>query len=174
MAFKPSTLDFSAQSLFKMVFTRIPNVEYYTFSVTIPGITLGEATQPTPTLDIRLPGDKLVFDPFVLTFLVQEDLQNYVEIYNWLIGLGKPVSTDQHKAFVRKGFPERTEKQNKYSDASLFVLTNKNNPAIEVVFRDIYPISLSTITFDSSVADYAVLTADVTFNYLYYEFKKKS
>jgi len=57
-----------------------------------------------------------------------------------------------------------------YSDATLFVLTSKNNANIEIRFRDIYPISLSGLDYNQQAADVDYLTASVTFQYKLYEF----
>lgn len=173
MPFTPKTIDFSSQPNFKIIFSRMPNLEYFSFSLVLPGISFGEVIQPTPTLDIKLPGDKLVYDPLTIGFLLQEDMTNYIELYNWIMGLAKPISTDQYKKLVTQN-PSLTEKQNKYSDMSVFLLSNKNNPAVEITFKDVYPVSISALTFDSSVADYSPVTVDVTFNFLYFTIKKSN
>ena len=35
-----------------------------------------------------------------------------------------------------------------YSDATLTILSSKNNPVLEVRFRDLYPTSLSVLSYD--------------------------
>jgi hypothetical protein len=45
--------------------------------------------------DIELPGDKLIFGDLTLRFLVDEDLENYLEIQNWMRGLGYPESLQE-------------------------------------------------------------------------------
>jgi len=42
--------------------------------------------------DIPIPGDKLVFDDFRLTFNIDENLENYNLIQSWMRGLGYPES----------------------------------------------------------------------------------
>jgi|TARA_B100000287_G_scaffold347884_1_gene335919 hypothetical protein len=61
-----------------------------------------------------------------------------------------------------------------YSDATLFILTSKNNSNIEVRFRDIYPISLSGLDYNQQATDVNYLTASVTFQYKIYEFANVS
>jgi hypothetical protein len=61
-------------------------------SANIPGMTLGIANQPTYLKDIPTPGDKIEFDDFTIRFLVDENLENYMEIQNWIRGLGFPES----------------------------------------------------------------------------------
>ena len=163
--FQPSTYDFQNPTLFRLVFSRIPNVAYESYSANIPGITLPEATHVTPTRNIPRFGDKIVFEPLVVNFIVQEDLANWREIHAWMMGLGKPYSTAQHKTLVDSG-------ESYYSDASLMIMTNKSNPVIKVKFYDCWPTALSPLSWDAGAGDATEpITADVTFNYSYYEFE---
>ena len=167
MAFNPTTLDTSSGVLFKFQFDKIPHVDFFSYSVNIPGITGGEVIQPTPIYDIKLPGDKLVFEPLIVNFLVTENLQNYKEIYDWLLGIYYPNTTDQYTELITKD-RNKTKMQNKYGDAHMFVLTNKMNPIARIKFIEAYPIALSPLTYDSTVTDTVPLTCDATFNYTYY------
>jgi hypothetical protein len=84
--------NFLSPTGFKFTLNRAPKVAFFSNSANIPGMTLGVAVQPTYLKDIDTPGDKIVFDDFTLRFLVDEDLKNYMEIHNWIRGLGYPDS----------------------------------------------------------------------------------
>ena len=60
-----------------------------------------------------------------------------------------------------------------FSDATLNVLTSKNNANIEVRFNDVFPVSLSGLNFDQQADDVTYLTATVSFKYKLYEFATK-
>ena len=53
---------------------------------------MGNATQPTYLKDLPIPGDKMEFEDLNVRFLVDENLENYMEIQNWMRGLGFPES----------------------------------------------------------------------------------
>jgi len=159
--------DLTNPALFQITFDKIPDVTYYSYSVNLPGITLGEAIQPTPLFDRKVPGDKLTFDPLILNFLVQENLANYIQIFNWLVGLGHPESLQQSKAWAHRN-PSNSIRQNRYSDAQLIILSNKSNPILKVTFQDCFPTSLSPLTYDASISDAAPISTDATFSYTYY------
>ena len=53
--------------------------------------------QPSYLKDIDVPGDKLQYGEFSLRFLVDENMENYMSIHNWLTGLGYPETTEQFK-----------------------------------------------------------------------------
>ena len=142
---QPTKLDYAEPTKFRFSISKLPKVEYFCTAANIPGISLGSAEQPTPLKDIPIPGDKLSYDNLEITFLIDENLENYRE---------KQVSDDG-------GI---------YSDATLFSLTSKNNSNIEVRFRNLYPISLSGLNYNQQETDIQYLTASVSFAYTIYEF----
>jgi hypothetical protein len=99
--------------------------------------------------------DKVEYNPFDLTFLVDENMHNYKEIHDWILGL---VTEDDYG--VRK---ER--------DVTLQILNSHNNVSNEIQFVDAYPINLSSLPFDATTTDVEYLTASVTFQYSYFKFK---
>jgi len=185
---QPEQQNYSSPTQFKFNISKLPKVEYFATSVNVPGITLGSASQPTPLKDRPIPGDKLTYDSLQLRFLVDESLANYQEIHGWLIGLGFPSKHQEFQNLQISGDnnfpgtykPSSTEigKQKygpgsdggTYSDATLTILSNKNNPLTEIRFRDLYPSALSGLNYDQQEADVNYLTASVTFQYLIYEF----
>ena len=186
---QPTKLDYAAATQFKFNIIKLPKVEFFCTSVNIPGITLGETSQATPLKDIPIPGDKLSYASLNVSFLVDENLENYREIHGWLTGLGFPRSHEQFETFINAGkdrFPTsnataknrdagRTEDVGfdvgaQYSDATLTILSSKNNPVLEVRFRDLYPTSLSGLSYDQQAGDTSYLTGDVSFSYNIYEF----
>ena len=118
---------------------------------------------------IVLPGEKLTYDPLTLRFKVDEDLKNWMELQNWMVGLGFPDNFGQYKDLIsNKSFGENST----FSDATLIILNSNMNSNFEVVFKDAFPTSLSELAFDSTSADIDFITADVTFRYLSYTYRK--
>ena len=135
-------------------------------------MTLGIANQPSYLKDIDIPGDKIIFGDLNLRFLVDESLENYNTIQNWIRGLGYPEKLDQFAElnnaeaygganYIQKGL-------NIYSDATLQVLTSSQIPNFQVQFKDLFPYSLATLTFDATQTDIQYFTADVSFKYTIY------
>jgi hypothetical protein len=84
---QPTKLDYASPTQFKFSIIKLPKVEYFCTAANIPGITLGGAlSQVTPLKDVPLPGDKLTYEPLQMTFLVDENLENFQEIHGWLVG----------------------------------------------------------------------------------------
>ena len=186
---QPTKLDYASPTQFKFSIVKLPKVEFFVSNVNIPGITLGSGTQKTPLLDMPYPGEKLTYGDLNMTFLVDENLENYREIHGWLVGLGFPRDHTEFENLQSSGndrFPGSTPQISNepgfggkypaskeggiYSDATLTVLTNKNNPVTEVRFRDTFPTSLGGLNYDQQAGDVAYLSCDITFAYKYYEF----
>ena len=158
---------------FKFVITKAPKADFFSNSASIPGINLGFALQSNYLRDIPVAGDKLTFEDFTLSFFVDENLENYMEVQNWLRGLGYPDSVqefiDLKKDDTYTPDPSAKNALNEYSDATLIVYNSSFNEIVKVKFRDVFPVSLSTINFDASVGDIDYVTADATFKYSIYD-----
>jgi hypothetical protein len=175
---QPAKQDYADPTKFKFNIIKLPKVEYFCTQVNLPGISLADNySQPTPFRNIPLPGEKLEYEPLAMTFLVDENLENYQEIHGWLRGLGFPGGHEEFKNLLSGGsdrFPtskNTTPNQGAiFSDATLNILTSKNNPVTEVRFNDCFPISLSALQYNQQATDTDYLTATVTFNYKLYDF----
>ena len=95
---QPTKLDYSSPTQFRFLINQLPKVEYFTTEANIPGITLGEGTYATPLKDIPILGDKLTYDDLTITFIVDENLENYIELHNWITSLGFPKDRSQFKS----------------------------------------------------------------------------
>ena len=145
---------------FRFTIKRLPNVSFFTQQVAIPSVTLGTANVPTPFSNIPLPGDHLVYNELSVTFKVDEDLRNYTELYGWMVQLGFPESFDQYKA------PQaRSLENNLVSEGVLEILNSAKGGNREVVFMDMFPTSITEMSFDTMVSDIAYIEVTATFAY---------
>ncbi len=190
---QPTVLDYATQTQWRLAFNRIPTTTWFCTAANIPGIQLGEATYPTPMADMFVTGDKLTFETLNITFLVDEELQNYREIWDWIVGMGAPRQHSQWSETLTKGDGLTTTfnaigsddemtirdrsvtkatstENNLYSDANLIIYSSKNTPKVEVLFKDMFPTSLSGLDYSQEATDVEYFKATATFRYLYYEF----
>ena len=148
---------------FDVSFSRLPAVQYFCQRISLPTIVLGETNEPSPFLNLPLEGDTLTFEALSLSFIVDEDLQNYIEVYNWLTALGFP---RDYKQFAILKEPSATSKSlSKYSDLTIVLHTNKSNPNYRIKFTDCFPTSLSSIQFDATPTGMDPIVVDATFNF---------
>ena len=183
---QPTVYDYATGTQWRLAFNRLPKTTWFCTAANIPGISLGEASYPTPMLDTFVTGDKLTFETLNITFIVDEELQNYRELWDWMVGIGAPVSHDQWATILTKGdgavrqfggddADPRTkptyEESNLYSDATLIVYSSKNKPKVEVKFKNMFPTSLSSLEYSQELSDVEYFHATASFRYLYYEFE---
>jgi hypothetical protein len=172
VAGQPENRNFLSPTGFKFTLKRSPKVAFFCNSANIPDMTLGIAVQSSYLKDIDLPGDKISFGDLNLRFLVDENLENYMEIQNWIRGLGYPEKLSQFSELEQKGLVQGNyakDLQNIYSDGTLQVLTSSSLPNFQVMFRDLFPYSLGTLNFDATDTDIQYFTADVSFKYTIYD-----
>jgi len=153
---------------FKFNLTRAPKVDFFSNSANIPGINLGAAIQPTYLKDIPIPGDKLVFDDFTMRFNVDENLENYTIVQNWMRGLGYPESVYEYIEW-KDSDPNNPGQDPNISDGTLIIYNSNFQPSTMVKFQGLFPVSLSSIEFDASDTDVQYVTASVTFKYALYK-----
>ena len=163
--------NFLAPVGFKFTLDRAKSVSFFCNQANIPDITLGVAEQPTWLKDIPVPGDKIQFGDLNLRFLVDEDLKNYMAIQHWIRGLGYPETMKEFSDLEsEQTMPSNfgQEGDNIYSDGTLQILNSSLVPNFQVVFKDLFPYSLTTLSFDATDTDIEYFTADVSFKYTTY------
>ena len=151
---------------------RAPGVAFFCNQANIPSLDLGIAVQPTYLKDIDVPGDKIQFGDLNIRFLVDEDLVNYMELQNWIRGLGFPDSLKEFDELEKESILGMNkfgqEGDQIYSDGTLQILSSNLVPKFQVVFNDMFPYSLSTVSFDATDTDIEYFTAEVSFKYTIY------
>ena len=171
----PGELDYLKPNGFKFMVHNIPNVSYFCQAANIPEINIPAAEQPSPLVDIPHPGDKLQFGQLILRFLIQEDMANYKELYDWLIGLGFPEDHNQYASYGKTQeyrFPDIDPKKQaslgQFSDATLHILDSNNNPIVQITFKDLFPVSLQGLDFEIYTGNTDYMTGVAIFRYRNY------
>jgi|TARA_R100000084_G_C4606758_1_gene125998 hypothetical protein len=162
---------------FRFSIARAPKVSFFGNAVNIPGMTLRTTIQPNYLRDIPVPGEIIDFEDLTLNFLVDEELQNYIEIQNWMRGLGFPESLEEIYNFQDEkvgSVRDNSGTMNLFSDGTLTILDSMQNENFKVKFQDMFPFALSTIQFDATMQDTEYFTAQVSFKYLNYTIVKGS
>jgi hypothetical protein len=117
----------------------------------MPSVTVNEVTVNRPITNVYVPGDKIESEALNITMLVAEDMDNYIEIYNWL---NRCVNT--------------VNSEDKYDDVTVYILSSKNNANVGVTFHNAFPTSIGSINFNVQDADVSYAQVDVTFRFDYF------
>lgn len=156
----PTELNYLNPVSFETNFVRMPDVSFSTQEVSIPSVALGMTSYASFFSDIPIEGDKINFEQLSLSFIVAEDLSNYLEIYNWILAIGFPEDFTQFS--LNESIVDGATLK---SDMSVIVNTNKSNPNYEILFRDAFPVSLSSIAFQSNAQAIDPIIVTATFAY---------
>ena len=159
-------LNILGDNNFQFEIMNLPYVSLFAQNFSIPGVSLGRAPVPTSNVDYNVPGDKMEFEDLTITFMVDEHIKNYMEIFNWMTALGFPESSEQFKALKEHHTP-----YTETSDIVMTILTNKFNPHTKIHFVDCFPTDLTPIDFTNVNTTVDPIQATVTFDYTYYFFK---
>ncbi len=167
---QPTNVNLLAPQKFNFIVKKLPHVNFWLQQVNIPSIKINPTAHPTPFVKIPYSGDQVQYEPLNITFKLDEDMENYMELHNWLRGLAFPESFSEHAELVAEG-EQPGGGEGIFSDISLMILTNLSNPNIEITFRDAFPVSLSEIRFDTTSDDIKFLDGAASFRYTLFDVK---
>ena len=159
--------NFLAPVGFKFTLAKYPKVDFFSNSARIPEITLGTAIEPSYLKDIDIPGEKLTYGDLVIRFLVDENMENYMAVHNWLKGIGFPETPQQFKDQITDNEGIIDEKL-VFSDGSLHILNSNFQDVAIVKFQDLFPVGLTSLEFDATETDINYFTAEVSMRYTVY------
>ena len=161
----PSNFNILSPVAFDFSIHMLPNVTYFIQTANLPDLSLGSITIPTPVRDYPIAGDQLELGTLDVGFLVDEDLANYLEIWNWMRALGGVTSAEEYARRSVDGDMGISEGGGLISDATLTILTNSMNANKSVVFEDCFPTSLGALSLMTSADSIDAITCDVSFSF---------
>jgi hypothetical protein len=166
----PDNTNILQPTKFLVTIDRIPNAQYFCQKANIPGATMPEAPLVSPFHNYTIAGLNIQYNSFEMTFIVDESLQAWQDIYNWFLAISSPVSFDERNMYQALQNPMPT-KLPSYSDLYLTILSNLNNSTTRVHFVNAFPTSITDIDFDTTQSADDVITATARFSYEYFEFE---
>ena len=153
---------------FLFILEKARKVSFLCQSAEIPTMSISEIVVPTPGfVQLPLPDGQATFANLELQFIVDENLENYMKIHNWLTGLGYPETTQQYKDLTTDGDGVRDPKE-AFSDGNLHILNSNYRDIAIVKFNDLFPVFLTPLEFTATETDINYFTAEVTFKYTVY------
>lgn len=150
--------NYLSPSNFTISIQRIPNIEFFVQSLTLPSLQATPTERETPLTTMFEINDKLQYSDLELSFILDENMNNYKEILNWMEGLGFPESTKQYGDI-------KATSDGQHSDITLTVTNSHKNPNLLFKFTNCFPTALGSIDFDINVQDVAYATCSVTMRY---------
>jgi hypothetical protein len=138
--------------------SRLPNVEFFSQKFLLPGVNANPVETQTPLRPFYNVPDHMRYTDLDLTFIVDENMANYREIFDWIVGMGTPDTLDQYRKL-------KESKEGLVSDVTVLILNSNKNPNIKITFINAFPIGLTPVSFDVSQQDVIYAEASVTMRY---------
>jgi hypothetical protein len=160
----PENTNLLQPTKFLLTFSRIATTQYFCQSVNVPSVSLGEVQRDTPFLDLYSPGTKLSYNTLDISFIIDEELQSWKNLYDWFISIADP------DGFGGRMPNRELQQQKQFSDATLTILSALNNPILRIEFTNVFPLTMSNINFDTRLSADTIVTCDATFRYQSYKY----
>ena len=158
---QPTSTNYLYQTFYKFQMRRLPKVNYFMQKVSLPDFASGgPIEQPTRFVSVKHPSRNVSFDNLSIEFLVDENLENWRELYDWMRTI---YLVDDYRKF-------ESETSTHFTEGSILLLNSAMNVNKEIRFHNLLPISLSGIDFDSTDTDLTPRVATATFAFDFYEF----
>jgi hypothetical protein len=160
----PTNYNVLSPVSFRFTIKKLPNVSFFCQSVTVPEMRTTGVKRPSPLRDFEVYGDTLEFGILDVTFLIDEDLANYMELYNWLRAMTSPDNFSGYNTTLNNSDDGLGVHGGLVSDATLHILTNSKNTNKNIQYKDIFPTRLGGLNFESDVGAVTASVGTVTFS----------
>ena len=150
---------------FKINVKRLPNVEFFTQRAIIPSVSAGLVETGTPLSNYYSTGDRLLYSELDLSFIVDENMDNYHECLQWMESMTSTEDLGQFSKLYNSD-------DGVTSDVSVTILNSHKNPNIKFNFLNCFPTSLTGVSLDVTAGDVQPPEATMTFRYDRFKFEK--
>lgn len=133
--------------------TKFSNTEYFCISSPLPSVSATEANSPFRNKQNSYPGEKVIYAPLDIRYMVTENMENYIELFNWMVDNANTGTINTY-------------------DITLHILTSNNNVIRQVRFVEAFPVSIGAIDFHTQNTDVEYVIADASFQYSHFYFLK--
>lgn len=175
MAFQDTTVcntDLLQSAKYILTIPRLSSTQFFCQSVNIPGVSMGTKNQPTPFMDLYIPGDKIEYETLSIDFLLDEELYSWISIHDWIRGITFPTEFDEYNNLKHLSRYSEISTFPQYADAELTTLSASNQPKIKFHFIELFPLNLSGFTMDIRVGSEKTMTARADFRFKRYDIVK--
>lgn len=166
MATLTKNINYLQPTSFKLILDRknYPNMEFFCQSVTHPGMLISAVEMPYQKITgIPFPGDKLTFNELSANIILDEDMQGYDEMYQWLRRI---LDTPMNKG---EALNRTLDNPPHFADITLMILSSHNNTTKKIQYKDCVPTALGDIQFESTSTGDTFITFSASFRFSYFE-----
>lgn len=172
--FEPDVKNYLSNGGFNFVIDRLPNVTYFGQKFPIPHVEVRPVEVASPFVDIPYPSFKIQFGELAFSFLVNANLENYIELFEWINDIGRPDEFDGRQSILTDSNPFLDESNEWYSDATATIYDVNYLPILRVKFQHLWPTYIGELEFSSTETDTKYITLDAKFQYMLFDLERVS
>lgn len=158
-----NNINYLQPNLFKLIVDRknYTNLEFFAQSISHPTVDAAPAELPVQRVTrINLPADKLTYGELVANVIIDENMNSYVEMHNWI---SRMVQENYKDPLARDADLPPIE-----ADITVHMLSSHNNTIRTIKYLDCMPISLGGVELETQNAE-GYITYPVVFRFTYFE-----
>ena len=136
------------------------NLEFFAQTISHPSIDAPTVEVAYSRAAIAVPADRLTFGELTVMVLLDENMNSYVEMHNWI----SRIVEENH----RKPLDRTQDLPPIQCDITVSILSSHNNTIRKIKYIDCIPTSLGTVDLETTNGE-TVLTYPVSFKFSYFE-----
>ena len=139
-----------------------PTMEFFVQSVDHGSVSCEPGPEPYSRIGGTWhAGDKLEFSEITFNMLLDESMEAYTEMYDWMKRLVETKSTTPMDG--------TTDRPSDAEDITLSILTSANTVAKTIIYKDCIPTLLGNFNMEAGAGDVPVLVYPISFRYTYFD-----
>lgn len=155
----PENTNYLANNFFVFDIDKIPIFRYYVQSANIPMLTSRAINQPAIFSTFpKIPATNFIFDDLQVSFLLDNEMKSWKEIYNWIRSLGN-----------MEDFKDAIKHKDKFSNGSLLISNSAYKPIMKIMFYNLFPTTLGSVNFAVTSTTTEPIVTSVNFAYSHFE-----
>jgi hypothetical protein len=172
---QPSSINFATNNGFQFSLKNAPLLNFFCTKAEIPAISLMTSSLATRYNTVPLPGEEVRYEELTIEFKIDENYKNYWHIHTWLRASGNALSLQelydmQESVNDSTSYTGTVKESSIYSDGFLYLLDSGGKRNKTIVFYDMFPVGIGSVSYDTQVSEVTPLSVNATFKYTYYDF----
>ena len=156
----PTKINLAKSTNYKLNLHVLPETQFWLTTCNIPTFSTNEVPIPDPIHGYRYkPTNTSTVAPMTVTFLVDEDYSNYMEILDLMYKAAGPDMSKRYQVGETTGF-----------DGSLHILSNNKNISDKVfTFHNLFPTILGELQMTNESSEPLLTDLTLQYDYMTYQ-----
>lgn len=143
----------------------LPSLSDWIQQVNLPGIMNNEVKTPSPFITINQGGDSLRFETLQIEFKVDENMQNWTEVFDWMIATAPTEDFVSRANWLKKNATV-------LAPGVLTILNNSAKPILRFSFDELSPVALGGMKLRSNAEGIQYVSSYLDLSFTKYRYER--